>query len=202
MKRFLALFAVLVAWGGLSSCGLFHKRVKSMPPPPPPPQTARPAPPPSKTPSQRSAEIVLPEPPEVNVDQPDLTHAPPAQAPALPKFRRRASRSPRREAQEASAQPAEPAQQQPAQLPQLGEILTAQQQAEYQQSLDRNLSGAQKTLAALSGRRLNPEQSTYLDRIRSFMQQAEEARRTDLVRANSLAERARVLAEDLIKSAQ
>jgi hypothetical protein len=38
-----------------------------------------------------------------------------------------------------------------------------------------------------------------LNQIRTFMEQAEEARRTDLLRARNLAERAEVLALDLAR---
>jgi hypothetical protein len=54
----------------------------------------------------------------------------------------------------------------------------------------------------LTGKSLNGEQKVYLDRVRAFIQQANEARKTDLFRAKNLAERASVLADDLYRSVQ
>ncbi len=90
----------------------------------------------------------------------------------------------------------------PAQVPQLEQILTAEQQQAYNDEIDRNISRAQRTVTTLNGRRLSGEQQTYLDRIRTFLQQASEARKSDLFRARNLAERASVLADDLAKSLQ
>jgi hypothetical protein len=90
----------------------------------------------------------------------------------------------------------------PAQVPQLEQILTSDQQQAYNDEIDRNISRAQRTVTSLNGRRLSAEQQTYLDRIRTFLQQASEARKSDLFRARNLAERASVLADDLAKSLQ
>jgi hypothetical protein len=49
---------------------------------------------------------------------------------------------------------------------------------------------------------LNRDQKTYLARIRAFIDQTKEARKTDLFRAKTLSERASVLAEDLLHSVQ
>jgi outer membrane biosynthesis protein TonB len=98
-------------------------------------------------------------------------------------------------AQEPVTEPAPP-------VPDLEQILTPQQQQEYNQAIDRSIDRAQRNLAALGGRRLNPEQTLAVERIKTFIQQALEARKTDLLRAKSLAERADVLAEDLLRSVQ
>jgi len=89
-----------------------------------------------------------------------------------------------------------------AQVPQLEQILSPEQQQAYNDEIDRNISRAQRTVSALNGRRLSGEQQTYLDRIRTFLQQASEARKSDLFRARNLAERASLLADDLAKSLQ
>ena len=86
--------------------------------------------------------------------------------------------------------------------PQLEQILTPQQQKAYNEEIDRNISRAQRTLAALGDRSLNSEQQTYLERIRAFLKQAENARKSDLFRARNLAERASLLAADLLRSVQ
>jgi hypothetical protein len=80
--------------------------------------------------------------------------------------------------------------------------LTPQQQQEYNQAIDRCVYRAQRNLAVLAGRRLNPEQTLAVQRIQTFIQQALDSRTTDLIRARSLAERADVLAEDLLRTIQ
>lgn len=102
----------------------------------------------------------------------------------------------------APAPPPVPAPEPPPPVPDLEQILTAQQQQEYNQAIDRSIDRARRNLAALGGRRLNPEQTLAVERIKTFIQQALEARKTDLLRAKSLAERADVLAEDLLRSIQ
>jgi hypothetical protein len=87
-------------------------------------------------------------------------------------------------------------------LPPLEQILTPEQRQAYLEAIDRNLGRARRTLEALRNRRLNDEQRTYLERIRAFIQQASDARQTDLFRARNLSERASVLAEDLLRSVQ
>jgi hypothetical protein len=45
---------------------------------------------------------------------------------------------------------------------------------------------------------LTREQTAAVNQIQTFISQAEEARKDDLIRANNLAERADVLAQDLM----
>ncbi len=87
-------------------------------------------------------------------------------------------------------------------MPQLAQLLSPAEAQEYNRIIDRNIYNAQQKLGALNGRQLSGEQKTYYDRIRTFIQQATDARRTDLFRARSLSERASVLAEDLLRSVQ
>jgi uncharacterized membrane protein len=99
----------------------------------------------------------------------------------------------------AETPPATPAVQE-APPPQLRQILSAAQQREYNQAIDRDLAQAKSALAALGGKTLNGEQARVLEQARTFLRQAEEARKDDLATASNLAERARVLAQDLLKS--
>lgn len=79
----------------------------------------------------------------------------------------------------------------------LGVILSAEERAQYNKMIDRDLALAEKSLArVLSGGRLQ-ERSAQVKRVRAFMRQAEEVRRDDLPLAKNLAGRARLLAEDL-----
>ena len=87
----------------------------------------------------------------------------------------------------------------PAQLPapQLGEILSSAQQAELNRAVEQSLAPARALLARLRGRQLTNDQSETLGRIRTFADQAQQARKTDLRSAVQLARRAEVLARDL-----
>jgi len=164
-------------------------RSKPQPPPAPPPPLVNPAPPPARNPEE--ARPVPPEiPPQTLGVQPPLLE--PLQVPPPPR------RRPRPSAPAAETPPAPP----PPPLPQLEQILTQQQQKAYNDEIDRNIARARQTLAALAGHRLNEEQRTYLERIRAFLAQAEEARKSDLFRARNLAERASLLADDLLRSVQ
>jgi hypothetical protein len=105
-------------------------------------------------------------------------------------------------AKPSAAAPAPDPSEEAASLPQLEQLLTAEQQAEYNSVIDRSIEKAQRSIARLNGRHLNPGQNTSMERIKAFIVQALDARKTDLVRAKNLAERADVLAEDLLRSAQ
>jgi len=189
----LALALALAA--GSSSCRLFRKSAKAAPPP----AAAKPSPGPPKP-------AETPPPPELPPGQPNLGQPLPTQAPKLPAPpKRRVSRKPA--PKPAPAPPPAPAPEPapeppPPPVPDLGQILTAQQQQEYNHAIDGSINRAQRNLAALGGRRLNPEQTLAVERIKTFIQQALEARKADLLRAKSLAERADVLAEDLLRSIQ
>jgi hypothetical protein len=97
--------------------------------------------------------------------------------------------------QQPQAQPTPPPPPTPA--PQLRPILTASQTQELERTINDQLSRAQGILRSLEGRRLSRSQAASASQIRTFVAQAEEARKTDLMRANNLAERAEVLATDL-----
>jgi hypothetical protein len=94
--------------------------------------------------------------------------------------------------------PPPPVQEPPPPQPRLGQVFTAEQIREYNRSLDESLERVKNVLGRLAGRRLNPEQSEVVNRIRTFQNQAEQARDQDLVTAVSLARRADLLAQDLI----
>ncbi|MFB3776546.1 MAG: hypothetical protein ACE141_03015 [Bryobacteraceae bacterium] len=175
----------------LSSCRLFRK--------------SKPAPPPAKIPAQTQPS---PAPPPQLEPPPQLSPSAETQEPAglpgqiteplpppPPEEKKRPSRaSPRAPAPAESSAPA-PA----APAPQLRPMLTAAQQQALERSITDRIARAQNTLAALAGRRLNSEQEDLAGQVRTFIRQAEEARATDLLRANNLAERAEVLAAELAK---
>ncbi len=175
---------------------LIHKK-KVTPAVPIPPLVAAPLPPPKPRP------VSMPGPPEVAADEPDLNQ--PGldlpEEPLPPAPRRRIKPRPREEADSPAPVPTETPTA-PAPLPQFEQVLTPEQRQAYTEEIERNIANAQRAVTALEGRRLTGEQSTYLARVRTFIDQATEARKGDLFRARNLAERASVLAEDLLKSVQ
>jgi hypothetical protein len=78
-------------------------------------------------------------------------------------------------------------------------MLTPAEREALERAIGERLGRAQSVVASLEGRRLASEDDAVLSQIRTFIGQAEEAKRTDLLRANNLAERAEVLANDLAK---
>jgi outer membrane biosynthesis protein TonB len=180
------------------ACSLFHRSAKAKVPPAPLPAPAAPVSQPAPR-APKSPEVMNPAPPDIQ-PQPPAVQPPPVEPQKIPPPPRRRSRVPA--PAPAPAVETVPAPQPPPPPPQLEQILTPQQQKAYNEEIDRNISRAQRTLAALGGRRLDGEQQTYLERIRAFLKQADEARRTDLFRAKNLAERASLLADDLLRSAQ
>ncbi len=197
--RICAITAVLALTLVSSSCSLF-RRSKDTANAPKTPRPVLTMPPPKE--SASILLVSLSPPPELPPQEPGAWLPPPAEDRFPP-----APRPPRRARVKETAEVPAPAQAEtattpPAQVPQLEQILTAEQQQAYNDEIDRNISRAQRTVTTLNGRRLSGEQQTYLDRIRAFLQQASEARRSDLFRARNLAERASVLADDLAKSLQ
>jgi hypothetical protein len=82
----------------------------------------------------------------------------------------------------------------------LGDILTPDEQRQYNAAIDQSLSHAQASLNSIGGRQLNKDQQAQLEQIRNFMQQAQSTRGSDPAGAKSLSERAEVLARDLAAS--
>ncbi|HWR53896.1 MAG TPA: hypothetical protein VN428_22485 [Bryobacteraceae bacterium] len=190
MKRTL-LAAVLATAAIAPGCRVFRRAEK----PRPPDRVMQPLP----EPKVEAAEV--PQPPELQgeINLEEQAPLPGEPLPGPPRRRRVRPQQPAQAVEEAAAQPEPPASS-PSTVPQLTQVLTPEQQAVYTTTLDRNLDRAKRTVTALAGRQLSRNQTIYLERIKSFIQQASDARRTDLVRAVNLAERASVLADDLLKS--
>ncbi len=88
----------------------------------------------------------------------------------------------------------------PADTPRLGDILTPEQQRQYNTAIDVSLAHAQASLGFISTRQLTNEQQATVAEIQNFIQQAQEKRKNELAAAKSLAERAEVLSHDLVAS--
>jgi hypothetical protein len=81
--------------------------------------------------------------------------------------------------------------------PKLGDVLTPDEQKQYNASIDQSLAHAQTSLNSIGGRQLNKDQRAEVEQIRNFIQQAQTTRNSDAAGAKSLAARAEVLARDL-----
>lgn len=195
MSRFSRLQASLVlvlVWE--ASC---HKKQVAVPLPPPPVEN-QPAP---ATPEPTTTHPEVPSPV-------DTTHAPepaPYQVnkPPQPAPAKKPSRSASTPAPAPAAPapvPAAPPPTPPAPPPKLGDILSPDEQRQYNASIDQSLSHAQASLSAIAGRQLDKDQQTQAEQIRNFIQQAQTTRSSDLGGAKSLAERAEILARDLAAS--
>ena len=182
MKQLLVLSAVLVCLAGCAK-----KPVAKLPPVPMVLPPARTAPPPPKE---------LSTPPQVATQQPNQLPPMNAPIPSAPKpqvpTRRRIVQK-KAAPKPASPKPAGPGFQ-------LGEVLTAAQQAELTSQIDSFMRTAEQTVRVASARVLNPEQSSLLNQLRIIVDQARKARLADLVEARKLAERAKNLAEALARS--
>ncbi|MGJ5817722.1 hypothetical protein [Paludibaculum fermentans] len=84
--------------------------------------------------------------------------------------------------------------------PAFGQILTPQQQTELRTTYQQSAQSARQVLTQLKGRALSREQAESANRIRSFLSQADEAQAKDPATAAQLAQRAQILARDLMSS--
>jgi hypothetical protein len=197
MFRFLCALSLAVGLAAFQSgC---RKRQLSAPVPAPPAQapadtapalTPTPAGPPSLTPP-----VVSPPPPQSPPQQEDLNQKNKAAQPppaAQPQPGPPPVQTPPRRASRRTEQPST--------SPRLGDILTPEQERQYNSAIDQSLTRAQTSLGAIGNRQLNKEQKTLVAQIEGFIQQAQTRRKSSLSAARSLAERAEVLARDLAGS--
>ena len=172
------LSAVLAAGSMGSGC---HKRQAIAPPPP------------SPTPSEQQ-ERPAPE-----------TQPPPKRSPSVPKGSAQEKPVPEKPASEkpvpekpVAAPPRAP--ETPAGPLRLERIVTPEQERRMNAAIDQNLARAEANLRLISNRSLTKEQESIVSQVRSFVQQAQQARKTDLPAATSLSQRADLLAKDLAGS--
>jgi hypothetical protein len=177
-----------------AACNPFRRK-KTPPPTPPAPAVHKPAPAAAVHPPSPEAAVQRPSPAPKPQEPPDTgvvrLPAPPSAQPAPPP---RTRPSPMPGPAQAAPEPT------PVPAPQLGVILSPSEQQRYSKITDQALSRAWTALRRLEGCRLTPEQKARLDRVLTFIRQAQEVRSKDLVQAASLAERAAVLAADLAGS--
>jgi hypothetical protein len=179
-SQLLALLAALST--AMAGCASKHI-VRAAPPSvsaPPPAETA-PMPAPEAPPPVATTEEPAPE-----VPSPTLAPAPPKR-PAAPK---RPAPS-----ETAEATPTKPA------PPQLSPQLSPHDLEATKASTTKNITTAEQNLSMANGKQLSPAQKDLMEKIKGFLSQSHEAiRADDWVRAQNLAEKARVLSAELVKS--
>jgi hypothetical protein len=88
----------------------------------------------------------------------------------------------------------------PAPPARLEEVLTEDRRRQFETDFSKSVAQARAALNQTSGRSLTGAQRQTVERIRTFLQQAEQAKKGDLATAVQLARRAELLAQDLRKS--
>lgn len=143
----------------------------------------------------------LPPPPKIQPAAPAPGSAPVTEAvglPAPPPKRKPAH--PRSRPASAAGEPAsrpEASAPEPAVLPKLTQLLTDEERWAYSKEIDDGLVRINEILKKVEGRPLTENQTLLLNRVRAFLRQVAETRKTDLVTARGLLERAELLAADL-----
>jgi hypothetical protein len=174
MLRFLRASSLAVLLAAFdAACTRRHVAAPVAAPVPPTPTAA-----PAET-APSPAPVAPAPPPQSQAPQPQ----PPSQSP-------QPSTAPRR-----STPPSEPNP-----PPRLGDILTPEQARQYNSAIDQSLARTQSSLGVIAQHRLTKEQQGVVAQIQSFIQQAQTTRKSNLPAAQSLAERADVLARDLAGS--
>jgi outer membrane biosynthesis protein TonB len=182
MRKF-QLFALLLSFSAfVAGCASKHI-VKAAPPSvsAPPPEETAPMPPPATPPPVTTTEEPAPE-----VPSPVPPPAPGKRPPA-----------PRRPAPTETADPA-PAK--PA-APQISPQLSPRDLDATKKSTTANITTAEQNLQLANGKQLSASQKDLSEKIKGFLSQSHEAiMADDWVRAQNLAEKARVLSAELVKS--
>jgi len=182
MRKTQLLALLCAVFAGLAGCASKHI-VRAAPPsvsvPPPDensPMPAPSAPPPVSTTEEPAPEVPSPAPPPAPGKRPS---------------------SPRRPAPTEAADPT-PAKPAP---PQISPQLSASDLDSTKKSTTKNITNAEQNLQFANGKQLNAAQKDLTEKINGFLKQAHEAIvADDWVRAQNLAEKARVLSAELVKS--
>lgn len=179
-QLFVLLFATALA---VSGCGAKHV-VRAAPPSVSTPPPADTAPMPQPTP---------PPPVETQTEEPP-PEAPLPAAPSLP------AKRPAPRPRPAPTETADPTPPKPA-PPQISPQLSAKDLAAAKSNTSSNITTAEKNVQLANGRQLSAAQKDLIEKINGFLGQAHEAIvADDWVRAQNLAEKARVLSGELVKS--
>lgn len=172
-------------------------------------------PPPAVQPAPSVAhEQKLPEPPVPQTSEPspateptipaqtDVVVPPPPQEPAPKKVKKPRPRKPATPPAPAPI-PVQTAKViDPPPSPKLEQLLSPGQEQGYNQTIDHDLQRARNNLTAVRTKPLSESQKAVVLQVQSFIKQAEDLRKTDLVEAKGLSHKADVLASDLARSVQ
>ncbi len=173
-REAITLLLVLALAGGTAGCKRRAPIVTAPVPAPAPAET----PPSAETPPRPE-----PKPTEASKEPaPELTVPAPAPKPAVP---------------EPKPTPTTPAVPPPRIVP----LLSPERQAELERKTNEALAAAEKNLEQFYGKRLNATQHDLVQKIQGFLAQTREAiQAKDWTRASTLAEKARVLSVELVRS--
>ena len=182
MRKIQLLALLFVASAVLAGCANKHI-VRAAPPSvsSPPPDVTAPMPPPEAPPPVTTTEEPAPEVP----------------SPAPPPAPAKRPSAPRRPAPTETADPT-PAKPAP---PQISPQLSAKDLEATKKNTTTNITTAEQNLQVANGKQLSAAQKDLTEKIKGFLSQAHEAiMADDWVRAQNLAEKARVLSAELVKS--
>ena len=182
MRRIQLLALLFAVSAVLAGCASKHI-VRAAPPSvsSPPPDVTAPMPPPEAPPPVATTEEPAPEVP----------------SPAPPPAPAKRPSAPRRPAPTETADPT-PAKPAP---PQISPQLSAQDLEATKKNTTTNITNAEQNLQVANGKQLSAAQKDLTEKIKGFLGQAHEAiMADDWVRAQNLAEKARVLSAELVKS--
>jgi hypothetical protein len=182
MRKFQLLALLFAASTVLSGCANKHI-VRAAPPSvsSPPPDVTAPMPQPEAPPPVTTTEEPAPEVP----------------SPAPPPAPAKRPSAPRRPAPTETADPT-PAKPAP---PQISPQLSAKDLEATKKNTTTNITTAEQNLQVANGKQLSAAQKDLTEKIKGFLSQAHEAiMADDWVRAQNLAEKARVLSAELVKS--
>jgi hypothetical protein len=107
--------------------------------------------------------------------------------------------APKRRPEEHAAQPDQQPAEHPA--PQISPQISATDQSIYARKTSEDISAAERNLQQTNGKKLSAAQQDLADKIRSFVAQSRDASKSgDWNRAQNLAQKARLLANELLNS--
>jgi hypothetical protein len=180
----------LLAWllalsTGMAGCASKHI-VRAAPPSvsAPPPAESAPMPAPTAPPTVETTEEPAPEVPSPSPAPPPAS----ARRPAAPK-----RPAPPETAEATAAKPAAP--------PQISPQLSPRDLETTKSNTTKDITTAEQNLTLANGKQLSAPQKDLVEKIKGFLNQSHEAiRADDWVRAQNLAEKARVLSAELAKS--
>jgi outer membrane biosynthesis protein TonB len=173
------LCAVSAAMAGCASKHIVRAATPSISSPPP--EETSPMPPPAT-------------PPPVNTTEEPAPEVPSPAPPPVPAKRPPAPRRP------APAETADPTPAKPA-PPQISPQLSARDLEATKKNTTANITTAEQNLQLANGKQLSAAQKDLTEKIKGFLSQSHEAiMADDWVRAQNLAEKARVLSAELVKS--